>query len=411
MAALRRRLFQSPWEFRESFIFAAAAVLAGFLVEYATGGTGIVKPRLPYNAVVLALFGVSVISAGLAFRNSAFVKWLGGIPLGLALISAISVLSLIGGIVPQGEPVPGSLATLLRINQIFSSWPFAAAVILFLVNLGLSLSWKLVPFSLKNIQFILFHAGFWLELSCGVMGSSDLQRLVVPIEVGKANNLGYVMESEVPQKLPFSVHLQEFSLEEYPPQLMLFDPKSDKLVAENSQAINQVRKGAIATWKGIEVQVVDFMPYALPGKDGIPRPAERNTGIAFAKVKILSGNVFQEAWLSTGSPMFKPYAVELGGLLLGMVPGTPKAFRSAVTIRDEKGEETKATLAVNHPVDVNGWKFYQMGYDEKAGRWSQLSLVEVIRDPWLPAVYLGLFMIMAGNLLFFWNGIKQHEAA
>ncbi|MEI8032478.1 MAG: cytochrome c biogenesis protein ResB [Chlorobiaceae bacterium] len=411
MAALRRRWFQAPWEFRESFVFAAAAVLAGFLVEYATGGTGIVKPRLPYNAVVLSLFGVLVTSAGLAFRNNAFVKWLGGIPLGLALISAISVLSLLGGIIPQGEPRAGTLLTLLRIDQIFSSWTFAVAVILFLVNLGLSLSWKLAPFSWKNIQFILFHAGFWLALGCGVIGSSDLQRFVVPVEVGKANNLGYVMESEIPQKLPFSVHLKEFSLEEYPPQLMLFDPKTEKIVTESSQAVNQVRKGATASWKGIEVQVLDIISYAIPGKDGIPIPADRNSGTTFAKVRIKKGNVTQEAWLSTGSPMLKPYAAELGNLVLIMVPGTPKAFRSAVTILDENGQSTEATLAVNHPVDVNGWKFYQMGYDEKSGRWSQLSLVEVIRDPWLPAVYLGLFMIMAGNLLFFWNGIKQREAA
>jgi hypothetical protein len=52
-----------------------------------------------------------------------------------------------------------------------------------------------------------------------------------------------------------------------------------------------------------------------------------------------------------------------------------------------------------------------MGYDEKAGRWSKLSLIEGIRDPWLPAVYLGFFMIMAGNIMFFWNGIKRTESA
>ncbi|MEI6638107.1 MAG: cytochrome c biogenesis protein, partial [Chlorobium sp.] len=66
---------------------------------------------------------------------------------------------------------------------------------------------------------------------------------------------------------------------------------------------------------------------------------------------------------------------------------------------------------VNHPINVMGWKLYQMGYDDEAGRWSKYSLIEVIRDPWLPAVYLGFFMIMAGNVLFFWNGIKQKEVA
>ena len=60
---------------------------------------------------------------------------------------------------------------------------------------------------------------------------------------------------------------------------------------------------------------------------------------------------------------------------------------------------------------MQGWKLYQAGYDESAGRWSTLSLVEAVRDPWLPSVYVGFFMIMAGNVLFFWKGVKKMEAA
>jgi hypothetical protein len=157
--------------------------------------------------------------------------------------------------------------------------------------------------------------------------------------------------------------------------------------------------------------VLDYIPYALPGKDGNPEPADRKAGIPFAKVRITSSAAPIEAWLSTGSPMLKPNAAELNGLLLIMMPGSPKSFRSAVSVKDDAGNQKTATLEVNHPIDFNGWKLYQMGYDEKAGRWSQLSLIEVIRDPWLPAVYLGLFMIMAGNILFFWNGIKHSEVA
>ncbi|MEI6847999.1 MAG: cytochrome c biogenesis protein ResB [Chlorobiaceae bacterium] len=412
MVVAPRRWFHAPWEFKESMLFTAIFVIAGFGIEYAVGGEGIPQPHLPYNAIFLGVFGVLILSVGLAFRNNSVVKWLGGIPLGLFLICAIATLSLIGGIVPQEDAIPGSLSALLRINHIFSSWPFALTILLFLVNLGIGLSWRLLPFNRQNFQFILFHAGFWIALSCGIFGSPDLQRLVVPIEVGKANNLGYTMDSELPKPLPFSIFLQNFSLEEYPPQLLLYDPHSDKLLVEHSQTIIQVRKGVKASWKGVEVLVLDYMPHALPGKNGAPQPADRITGIPFAKVRIISTNAIpREAWISTGSPILKPYAADLGGLFLIMMQGSPKSFRSAISVQDENGDQKKANLEVNHPVDFKGWKLYQMGYDEKAGRWSQLSLVEVIHDPWLPAVYLGLFMIMAGNTLFFWNGIKSSEVA
>ncbi len=411
MVVVRRRWFETPWEFRESALFTAVALCIGFVIEYATSGSDIALLRLPGNAIALSLFAVLVLSIGLGFRNTPAVKWFGGIPLGLSLIVAIAVLSLIGGILPQEAVISGSLPARLGIHKIFSSWPFALIVLLFLANLGLSLSWKLIPFKVQNLQFILFHAGFWIALSCGIFGSSDLQRFVVPVEEGKANNVGFTMDSETPQQLPFSVFLHDFSLEEYPPQLFLYDPHSDKLLMDKSQATIDVRKGTTASWKGVEVLVVEYIPSALPGKDGIPYLTDHSKGIPYAKVRISTGSTQREAWISTGSPTLRPDAAQLGNLYLIMVPGTPKSFRSAVTVQDNQGHAVIANLEVNKPVNFMDWKLYQMGYDEKAGRWSKLSLIEVIRDPWLPAVYLGFFMIMAGNILFFWNGIKRQEVA
>ncbi|TLU53731.1 MAG: cytochrome c biogenesis protein [Chlorobium sp.] len=412
MVVVRRRWFQTPWEFRESSLGAALIVVAGFILQYATSGQGVPPLHLPLNAVILVLFAVLTLGVGLGFRENRLVQWLGGIPLGLSLIVALALLSLIGGVIPQGEVAPGSLPALLGVNQIFSSWPFALTVLLFLVNLGLSLSWRLVPFSMKNIQFILFHAGFWIALSCGVFGSPDIQRLIMKVDEGGESNMAYSRESDSEQQLPFSVFLHDFSLEEYPPQLFLYDPRKNHALQELAKTTTLVHKGVKASWKGVAVEVLDFLPNALPGKNGIPEPADRTAGVAFAKVRITSTNAVPTyAWISSISPMMKPWAAPIGELLLVMAPGTPKAFRSDVTVRGESGQLVTATLEVNHPINVMGWKLYQMGYDDEAGRWSKYSLIEVIRDPWLPAVYLGFFMIMAGNVLFFWNGIKQKEVA
>ncbi|NTV91849.1 MAG: cytochrome c biogenesis protein ResB [Chlorobiaceae bacterium] len=407
----RRRWFETPWEFREALLFTALSIIAGFVFQYAASGRGVAIPLWPLNAIVLACFALLIFGAAIAWRNNAFVSWFGGIPMGLSLILALAALSFIGGMVPQEAVSDGSLTFRLRLNQMFSSWPFALIVVLFLINLGLSLTWKLIPFSFKNLQFIFFHAGFWIALSCGVLGSSDLQRLIIPVEEGRANNLAYPMEGNTPVRLPFSVFLHDFSLEEYAPQILLYDPEHDKLLMDKSQAIIEVRKGTTASWKGLDVVVLDFIPSALPGKDGTPQPSAHETAIPYAKVRISSENKTHDVWISTGSPFMKPDAAELGKFFLIMVPGSPKAFRSAVTIQDDNRHVQMANLEVNKPVSFNGWKIYQMGYDDKAGRWSRLSLIEVIRDPWLPAVYIGFFMIMAGNVLFFWNGIKRSGVA
>ncbi len=404
MATVRRQLFQDPWEFRESILFTAAAVLAGFLIQIASAGKGIPQPHLPFNALFLALLAVTVISAGLAFKNNPVVKWLGGIPLGLSLILAIALLSLIGGVVPQDTGATGSIAVRFGLSSIFSSWPFALTVIFFLVNLGIGLSWKLVPFKMQNLQFILFHAGFWIALSCGIFGSTDLQRLIIPVDEGKSGNIGFTMQGEEPHQLPFSVFLHEFSLEEYAPNLLLYDP------ATEAQTNFDVHKGLTTSWKGSDVLVVDYLPSAMPTEDGTLKPVA-SKGLPFVKVRISSDGRHEEGWVGVTLPSQKPVPVKIGNLLVLLWPGNPKAFRSAVTIQGDNGQTLMANLEVNKPVGFMGWKLYQMGYDEKAGRFSKLSLIEAINDPWLPAVYLGFFMIMAANVLFFWNGIKRSNKA
>ena len=39
-----------------------------------------------------------------------------------------------------------------------------------------------------------------------------------------------------------------------------------------------------------------------------------------------------------------------------------------------------------------------MSYDDRMGRWSELSVVELISDPWLPVVYVGIFLLIAGGV-------------
>ena len=42
-----------------------------------------------------------------------------------------------------------------------------------------------------------------------------------------------------------------------------------------------------------------------------------------------------------------------------------------------------------------------MSYDESMGRWSESSTFELVKDPWLPAVYVGVYLLLAGAILIF----------
>jgi len=66
--------------------------------------------------------------------------------------------------------------------------------------------------------------------------------------------------------------------------------------------------------------------------------------------------------------------------------------------KDHLNEVLEEKIEVNHPISVGGWRIYQLSYDERMGRWSELSVVELISDPWLPVVYVGIFLLLAGGI-------------
>lgn len=105
-----------------------------------------------------------------------------------------------------------------------------------------------------------------------------------------------------------------------------------------------------------------------------------------------------------------PLAIELKKFIMETYDdGSPKRFASDVQILTQSGKNITATVDVNKPVEVDGWKIYQYGYDQQMGAMSQSSIFELVRDPWLPAVYTGIYMMLAGALcmLFMGKGKKN----
>lgn len=105
-----------------------------------------------------------------------------------------------------------------------------------------------------------------------------------------------------------------------------------------------------------------------------------------------------------------PIAVELNRFIMEQYDdGSPKRYASDVNIYTKSGNNFHATVDVNKPIKVDGWKIYQYGYDTAAGPESRISILELVSDPWLPAVYAGIAMMLAGafTLLFISRKTKE----
>ena len=78
--------------------------------------------------------------------------------------------------------------------------------------------------------------------------------------------------------------------------------------------------------------------------------------------------------------------------------GMPRRFASDISVHLPDGRTIDRTVEVNRPLKVKGWKIYQYGYDVQRGPESRYSVFLLVRDPWLPGVYLGFFLMLAGAL-------------
>lgn len=85
----------------------------------------------------------------------------------------------------------------------------------------------------------------------------------------------------------------------------------------------------------------------------------------------------------------------------------PSALRRRFIFRQKAGTNLLTTVDVNKPAEVDGWKIYQYGYDTSMGAQSNTSILELVSDPWLRYVYLGIYMMLFGGVLMFVFGVRR----
>ena len=103
-----------------------------------------------------------------------------------------------------------------------------------------------------------------------------------------------------------------------------------------------------------------------------------------------------------------PIAIELQEFIMETYDdGSPRRFASDIQILTKTGKNIQTTVEVNKPVEVDGWKIYQYGYDTQMGAMSQTSILELVSDPWLPLVYTGIYMMLAGAVCMFILGGRK----
>ena len=122
-----------------------------------------------------------------------------------------------------------------------------------------------------------------------------------------------------------------------------------------------------------------------------------NADVQRLKMIAVEGQKEWRAVADNGLVKTMPMSIELKKFVMETYDnGSPKRFASAIKVVEKSDRETEATIDVNKPIEVQGWKIYQYGYDTSMGAESKMSILELVSDPWLPLVYAGFYMMLAG---------------
>lgn len=388
--------WQSLRGYRESFWIAIGLCLFGTLIE-ALVATPPPLIGFPVNLLIIITFLTSaVITYRLKIRHP-IVQWLTSLPAVLSAMSYFGVMVLILGLVPQSNNLRDHF--LLGLTHVLRSWQFFFAWLYLFSILTFIIIKRLVPLSFQNVRFLLNHLGFWLIIVAMALGAGDKRKLNLVLHQGKIESTGIDFNG-MRQDLPFALRLSKFWIEEYAPELLLVDIHTSTHLKDRTKGETFISRGRKVTLHGYEILIREFYPQAIPSERGyIPSAEYGSVPAAYLEVFDNTGNKII-GWISCGNFQYPPAFLKLERpLALLMNNPAPKQFASQITILARDGTAVEAVLTVNHPIKIKSWRLYQSGYDTQKGKWSQLSIIQAVKDPWLPVVYAGMVMVLVGVLM------------
>lgn len=402
-------MFNKIWKMKEGFAFGAGLILVGLALQFSIGPIHWSDFAFPLNAIFLVLF---LITLGVIYalrrrvRPFAFLLTIEAAVPTLLYAAALTVVMGLTRQVPAHERAIDPIG----LTQMLSCWPFVFIYLLLAAIVGLIALRQLLRFRLREVPSLLCHIGLFIAIVAATLGSADMERVKL-----KAN-------TEMPEwratheqgftELPLAIQLEKFTIDEYPPKLLLVNSQTGQTIpAKNPETVlidKYFREGQLSQWR---IRVRKNLPLAAPvvSPDTTKYVAWGSSGAVTAllvEAQRMEGDrpvgKPSVGWVTCGSYLFPFQELKLTKQLsLVMARREPERYASRIHIYTQTQKNIVATVEVNKPVSVDGWNIYQLSYDEAMGRWSETSTFELVKDPWLPAVYVGIYLLLAGAVLIF----------
>ena len=111
-----------------------------------------------------------------------------------------------------------------------------------------------------------------------------------------------------------------------------------------------------------------------------------------AKIAVPQAHPVHTAMTEAGNQLILPFSMEMEEFVIDYYQDgvSPKQYTSRLLV-----DGKPMTTAVNDPLSYMGYSIIQSDFDHENG---QFTVLQVVKDPWLPVVMLGICMLAAGAL-------------
>lgn len=424
-------MWNKPYSFKEGILIVVGLMVTGAMLQMAMGPLDWNLFMWPANIIVLAIFVLILIILHLLRGRCYFFRFMTTGRAAVPAIASAVIMTLIMGLTRQVGEKSAPLDP-LAFTKMLESWPFILVYVWLTAIVGEEAIMQATHLSRRNIFTLLSHIGLFIVLACGSFGSADMQRLKMYCEQGKPEWRGLDAWNNV-HELPIALELEKFSIDEYPPKLMIIDNSGKPIPYDKPEVMEVDKDGATGRLLGWDIKIERKIDNAMPAPltkmigsmpeemasrirmDSLGQAINRSGYVAtslpgsecalYIKAQRADCNAkASRGWVTCGSYQFKYQALALDAThQLVMASREPQRYASQVTAYTKDGKVLKAEIEVNKPLTLNGWKIYQLSYNEQMGKWSTLSVFELVSDPWLPVVYIGILFLAIGALGMFFT--------
>lgn len=393
MIKKKKEIWEAPWGYLESFFITIG------LATTALGLDIIIPSPVPlfeYPINLVTLFGlILLLILGYSFfKKTTIIRWLGSTPAAISTIILFSIVSLLIALIPQKS---GKYISFFQ--SITSTKLYFISVFYFIVVLGFATIKRIIPFKKKNLAFIFNHLGLWIVIVTTHIGAGSIEKYTMYLHKNKKVNQVFTHNGKT-GKLPFYIKLNDFSIEEYAPKIAFINAKTGNyLKNKGKSAIFEISNNLEINIFDFKIKLLEYFPLAARFSSKKYKKVSHPEAAPAVLIEIRDkeNKKLKQKWISCGSIM-----TPIESLLLTkekaivMTKPEVKTYISDVSIFRNKSLVEEAKILVNKPLSFGKWKIYQTGFDEKKGKFSEVSIVELVSDSWLPFVYFGAFLMLIG---------------